>query len=148
MDATLHALGGLLIRAVPTFVLVLLLNFYLRVVFFKPMEKTLRARYDATEGSRKLAEETMQRAAARTAEYEAAMRAARAEVYEAQERRHEELQEHRAAQLKEVRARADQGVQKAKAELSSEVGAAKAALASQAEGLADQIARSVLRSAA
>ncbi len=148
MDATLHALGGLLLRALPTFVLVLLLNAYLKFVFFRPMEKTLQERYDATEGARKLAEEAMERAAARTAEYEAAMRSARAEVYEAQERLHEELQERRAAQLQEARASADAAVQKAKAELASEVESERSALASQAEGLSDEITLSILRSAA
>ena len=76
MDATLLALGGILLKAVPTFLLVILLNFYLKAVFFKPLEKVLRQRYEATEGARKLAAESMERAAARTAEYEAAMRAA------------------------------------------------------------------------
>jgi F-type H+-transporting ATPase subunit b len=148
MDATLHALGGLLLRAVPTFVLVLLLDFYLRVFFFKPFEKTLQERYDATEGARKLAEEALERAAARTAEYEAAMRAARAEVYEAQERFHEELQERRAAQIQTARERADAAVQKAKAEVANEVEAAKSTLGVQADDLADRIIRSILRSAA
>ncbi len=148
MDATLHALGGLLLRAIPTFVLVLLLNFYLRSVFFNPMAKTLKERYDATEGARKLAEQAMEHAAAKTAEYEAAMRAARAEVYEAQERVHEELQEQRAAQLQAARERANAAVQKAKDEMANEVETAKATLAGQAESLSDQITRSILRSAA
>src|ERR1035437_10711175 len=91
MDATLLALGGILLKAVPTFLLVLLLNFYLKAVFFKPLEKVLRERYEATEGARKLAAESMERAAARTAEYEAAVRAARAEVYQAQEQIHTQL---------------------------------------------------------
>ena len=56
------------------------------MIFFKPLEKVLRQRYEATEGARKLAEQSLERAAAKTAEYEAAMRAARAEVYQAQER--------------------------------------------------------------
>ncbi len=148
MDATLHALGGLLLRAVPTFVLVLLLNFYLRSFFFKPLEKTLKERYDATEGARKIAEQALERAAAKTAEYEAAMRTARAEVYETQERLHEELQERRAAQLQSAREGANAAVEKAKAGIASEVESAKADLGSQAEGLSDQIARSILRSAA
>ena len=78
MEATLHALGGILLRAVPTFLLVLLLNFYLKSAFFKPLQKIFDERYRVTEGARKLAEQSMERAAAKAAEYEAAMRAARA----------------------------------------------------------------------
>ena len=72
MADTLHALGGILLKAVPTFLLVLLLQFYLKKVFFQPLEKVLHTRYEATEGARKLAEQSLARAAARTAEYEAA----------------------------------------------------------------------------
>ena len=49
----LQALGGILLRAVPTFLLVILLHFYLKSIFFKPLENVLRKRYDATEGARK-----------------------------------------------------------------------------------------------
>ena len=77
MDKILHQLGELLLTALPTFFLILFLNYYLKFVFFKPLEKALRQRYDATEGARKLAEESLQRAAAKTAEYEATLRAAR-----------------------------------------------------------------------
>ena len=38
MDAMLHAFGGILLRAVPTFLLVVLLHFYLKSMFFKPMK--------------------------------------------------------------------------------------------------------------
>src|ERR1039457_7455677 len=46
MDATLHALGGILLKAVPTFRLVLALHFYLKSIFFKPLEKVLGQRYE------------------------------------------------------------------------------------------------------
>src|SRR3954452_6008069 len=82
MDAMLHALGGILLRAVPTFLLVVLLHFYLKSMFFKPLKKVLDQRYEATEGARKLAEQAMQEASARTAQYEAAVRAAKAEIYQ------------------------------------------------------------------
>src|SRR5664279_4370926 len=93
MEATLHALGGILLKAVHTFLLVVLLHFYLKAVFFKPLQKVLRQRYEATEGARKLAAESLERAASKTAEYEAAMRAARADAYQAQEQLHKRLKE-------------------------------------------------------
>jgi F-type H+-transporting ATPase subunit b len=148
MDATLHALGGILLKAVPTFLLVVLLQFYLKYVFFRPMEKVLRERYEATEGARKLAEESMGRAAARTAEYEAAMRAARAEAYQAQEQIHKELQERHAADLAEARRRSEAVIQEAKSALAADVEAAKSSLAGDAEALANQIAEAMLRRSA
>jgi F-type H+-transporting ATPase subunit b len=148
MDATLHALGGILLRAVPTFLLVILLNFYLKKVFFRPLQKILQERYDATGGARKLAAETAERASARAAEYEAAMRAARAEIYQTQERLHQELQERHAAGAAEARARADAAVAQAKAQLAAGVEAAKATLAADVDSLAGRIVESLLRKSA
>lgn len=145
MDATLHALGEILLRAVPTFLLVLLLHFYLKSVFFKPLERVLEKRYEATEGARKLAAESLERAAARTAEYEAAMRAARAEVYQAQERLHKRLLDQESAQLAESRHEADQLVTAARELLAHDVEQARLSLARDAELLANQITETILR---
>jgi F-type H+-transporting ATPase subunit b len=148
MEDTLHALGGLLLRSVPTFVLVILLNFYLKAVFFKPMEKVLRQRYEATEGARKLAEQSLERAAAKTAEYEAAMRAARAEVYQAQDQLHKQLQDRESAGIASARQRTDLAAREAKAQLARDVEQAKAVLGRDSDALADQIAESILRRSA
>jgi F-type H+-transporting ATPase subunit b len=149
MDATLHALGEILLKAVPTFLLVLLLHFYLKAIFFKPMESVLKKRYEATDGARKHAALSLERAAAKTAEYEAAMRAARSEVYLAQERLHKRLQEEQAATVKEARQSTERLVNQAKAQLATEVEAAKKQLAGQSDALADEIATVLLgRSAA
>ena len=145
MEATLHALGGILLKAVPTFLLIVLLHFYLKGVFFKPLQKVLRQRYEATEGARKLAAESLDRAAAKTAEYEAAMRAARAEIYQAHEQLHKRLQEGESAQLTAARRRAEAAVAEAKTQLSGDVEAAKARLALESDRLANQIAESILR---
>jgi F-type H+-transporting ATPase subunit b len=145
MEATLHALGGILLKAVPTFLLVVLLHFYLKGVFFKPLQKVLRQRYEATEGARKLAGESLEHAAAKTAEYQAAMRAARAEIYQAQDQLHKRLQEGEFAELAAARQRAEAAVQEAKTQLAGDVEAAKAGLARDSELLANQIAESILR---
>ena len=55
MEATLHALGGIIIRAIPTFMLVILLYFFLKYAFFQPLDRILKARYEASEGARKRA---------------------------------------------------------------------------------------------
>ena len=148
MDVILHQLGQLLLRAIPTFVLIVLLQFYLKRMFFRPLEAVLHQRYEATEGARKAAEESLARASAKTAEYEAAMRAARSEVYQAQERLHKELQERQAAQVAEARQRADAAVKAAKADLARDVEAAQVSLAKETEVLANQIADSILRRSA
>jgi F-type H+-transporting ATPase subunit b len=145
MDDTLRALGEILLKAVPTFLLVVFLHFYLKKVFFQPMEKMLHQRFDATEGARKLAEQSLARAAARTAEYEAAIRAARSEIYQAQEKFYKELQDSQAAQILAARHSAETAVHEAKAQLASDVEAAKLSLAQSSEKLAADIAESILR---
>ena len=145
MGGTLQALGQILLHAVPTIILLLLLYFYSKYMFFKPMERVLRQRYEATEGSRKMAEEALQSAAARTAEYEAALRAARSEVYQAQEVLHRELQERETAQLAAARQAAEAALKEARDRLALDVEQAKIALSRESDSLAAQIAESILR---
>ena len=141
----LHALGGILLRAVPTFLLVILLHFYLKSVFFKPLEKVLHQRYEATEGARKLAEQSLQQAAAKTARYETELRATKAAMYQAQEQLHKQLEEREAAAVSDARTRADAAVNLAKTQLAADVEAAKTSLAADSESLAGQIAETILR---
>lgn len=144
MDAILQALGGLLLKAVPTFVLVVLLTIYLKHVFFKPLARVLDERYRATEGARKLAQESLERASAKTAEYEEAMRRARAEVYQAQDEMRRRLAAERAEQVAQARARAEQAVGEARAQLAADADQARRSLAAEADSLAAQIADAVL----
>jgi F-type H+-transporting ATPase subunit b len=149
MEETLHALSGILLRAIPTFVLVIVLHFFLKYSFFRPLERVLKARYEASEGARRRAEEMVALAAAKTSEYEAAMRAARAEVYQAQEELHGKLEEERKAGVAAARASADEAIQQAKRQLAADVEAAKKELAQESDAMAVQIADVVLgRSAA
>jgi F-type H+-transporting ATPase subunit b len=148
MEATLQQLGGILLRALPTFFLVILLNFYLKAVFFKPLQKVLQQRYEATEGARLLAQKSLEQAAGKTAEYEAAMRAARAEVYQAQEQVHRRLQERATAELTTARKRAGAAIEQAKQDLHKDVAEVKADLDRDSEVLANQIAESILRRSA
>ena len=145
MEATLHALGQILLQAIPTFVLVILLHFYLKAVFFRPMKKVLHQRYEATEGARKLAEESLERAAAKTAEYEAALRKARSEVYEGFERIHKDLQEQHESEMRAARKEAEATVSQARADLAKDVEAAKDGLSRESELLANQIVEAILR---
>jgi hypothetical protein len=42
MDASINALGGILLKAIPTVILLLFVHLYLKLVFFKPLEEVLR----------------------------------------------------------------------------------------------------------
>jgi F-type H+-transporting ATPase subunit b len=145
MDAMLHALGRILLGAVPTFLLVILLHFYLKSMFFKPLEKVLAQRYAATEGARKAAEQSLEQAAAKTAQYEAQLRAAKAAMYQAQEELHKQLQDREAAAVAEARKKADAAVKVAAAQLAADVEVAKTSLAADSDMLADRIAETILR---
>jgi F-type H+-transporting ATPase subunit b len=145
MDKTLHQLGGILLNGIPTFVLVLLLNVYLRFVFFKPLEKTLAERYNMTDGARKAAAAALASADTRIAEYQDALRAARADVYEGQEKINRQLQQQQTAELQKAYAEADIMLREARAAITKEVEVARQELAVQSDILADQIATSLLR---
>ncbi|MEO8595263.1 MAG: hypothetical protein ABI759_18220 [Candidatus Solibacter sp.] len=141
----LQALGGILLRAVPTFLLVVLLHFYLKSVFFKPLEKVLHERYQATEGARQSAEKSLADAAAKTAHYEAELLKAKTQMYQSQERLSRELQDREVAAVAEARKNAEAAVRQAKAELAAEVEAARTSLAADSDALANQIADTILR---
>ena len=145
MDETLRALGEILLRAIPTFILVVLLHFYLKFIFFKPLQKVLRQRYEATEGARKLAEASLAKAAEKAAEFEAALRAARGETYKELEQMRRGLQDERAAGVREARVRAESAVAQAKAALAAEVASLKKTLEADSDTLADRIANKILR---
>jgi F-type H+-transporting ATPase subunit b len=148
MEETLRQLGGILLRAVPTFILVVLLHLYLKYIFFKPLGRVLQERYDATEGARKLADESLARASQKAADYEAALRAARSETYKELEQLRLQLQDDRAATVKEARARAESAIAQAKASLGAEVELLKRDLQAEAGALADRIATKILGRAA
>ncbi len=145
MDKIVHQLGELLLTALPTFLLLIFLTLYLKSMFFAPLEKVLRQRYDATEGARKLAEQSLERAEAKTAEYEATLSAARSEIYQAQEKAFKEFQERAAGQIAEARKRADEAIREAKRQLAEDAETAKASLSKDSDALANQIADSILR---
>ncbi len=145
MDALLHDLGQLMLKALPTFLLVVALNFYLKYIFFKPLEKVLQRRYDATEGARKLAVEALDRAAAKTEQFEAALRAARSEVYQAQEQAHRQLADRQAAELLAARQHAEELVREAQRQLAADAEVLKRELAAGSDALANEIADSILR---
>lgn len=145
MDATLNALGQLLIQALPTFFLVLLLHFYLKSVFFEPLGRVLAERKEATEGAREKAAEALARANAKAAQYEEQIRVARADLYRDQEEQRRLWRDEQAAQIVDARRRADEAITAAKAQLTAQAEEMKGQLGAQTESLAQRITESVLQ---
>jgi F-type H+-transporting ATPase subunit b len=145
MDATLNAVGQLLVQALPTFFIVLLLHFYLKQVFFKPLARMLAERSDATAGARKKAAEALERAAAKTAAYEEQIRAARNEIYREQEEQRRRWRDEQAAQVAGARKNAEALVAEAKASIAAEAQNARQALSGETQVLADRITAAVLQ---
>jgi F-type H+-transporting ATPase subunit b len=144
MEATLHALGRIVLFGLPTSCLVILLCIYLKIMYFKPFQKMLAARYEATEGARKAAEESLARAAAKAAEFDAALQQARHEIYSEQEQYLKKLRDQQAAESEAARQAAEARLKQAREELAADAAAARASLASQADLLASQIADAIL----
>jgi F-type H+-transporting ATPase subunit b len=145
MAATLNALRDILLKAIPTFLLVLFLHFYLKKIFFNPLERIIRQRYEATEGARLEAMASLQEAEAKTAEYQAALREARAEIYREQEAARKQWRQEQDSAARNARAEAVSRVEAAKAGLAAEAEQARLRLATEGQDLASRIAETILR---
>ncbi len=145
MDATLDALYNIILRGLPTFFLVLLLHFYLKSTFFKPIEKVLRDRFDATVGARKKAAESVARAEQKAAEYEGAIRHARTEIYKVNEEKRKALAAEITARFADEKKAAETKLAEAKVVVATEVAAARQGLLAETESLAETITTSILR---
>jgi len=144
MDAVLDALGGLLLKALPTFILFFGLHFYLKLVLYRPLDRVLGQRWQATEGARRAAAESMTRAEQRTAEYEEALRRVRAEIAREQEQARERLRQEQRTALAAARKRTAALIDEAKARLATEAEQARQALEADSEALAEQITTALL----
>lgn len=144
MDAILSALGGLLLRAVPTFLLLIALHFYLKLVFYRPLDKVLASRRSATEGAREQAQASLELADRKSAEYEAALKSARGEMYKEQEEARRLRRARQAAAVEESRRSASELVKQARAQIAAEAAQASQSLQGESERLAGEIAEAIL----
>ncbi|MBI4904262.1 MAG: hypothetical protein HY820_11535 [Acidobacteria bacterium] len=144
MDDTINALGGILLNAVPTLLLLIFLYIYLKSVFFTPMERVLRERDDATKGARRSAQESLTKAEAKAAEYEETLRQARNEVYKEQEEIRKRLKAQQDVHIAEAARQSKSSVQAAKDALAAEVASARAGLEAESRMLASRIADTIL----
>ncbi len=144
MDSTLQALGGILLRAVPTLLLVVLLHLYLKRMFFRPLEEVLRNRREATEGAREAAEAALRLASEKAAEYQAALDSARAGIYKDQEETRRRWLDEQARRIEEARHANQRSIAQAKEEIAAQIEAARLELVPASRELAGQITQVLL----
>jgi F-type H+-transporting ATPase subunit b len=144
MDKTLHDLGGIVLNGLPTFFLVLILAFFVKFLYLKPLEKVLAERFRLTEGARKAAEESLQNADAKVAEYQDKLNNARNEIYQEQAAFLQKLHAEQTELAHAVRTESDTRVAAIKLSIAKEADTAREGLESQADALATQIADVIL----
>jgi F-type H+-transporting ATPase subunit b len=145
MDATLHALVGLLIKSIPTIIFFILLTFYLKYVYFKPIERILEQRKQATEGVRDIARRASEAADKKTSEFEHALRIARAELHQEYEALRQKWAQEEADAIARARAEAARQIEDAKRQIAQEVERAQSELDLRVEDLSRQVVNSLLR---
>jgi F-type H+-transporting ATPase subunit b len=144
MGQTLQALGGILLQAIPTICLLLIVHFYLKFVFFRPLREILDKRRVATEGARESAAAMLQKAAEKADALEAALRQARDQIYQENEATRRQWIDEQTSRLEEARRQSRELIHKAKQELDAQSVVAKKSLEATAESLAEEITRSLL----
>lgn len=145
MDETLHALGGLLIKSVPTIIFFGVLAFYLQRVLFKPLAQILEERRRATEGVRDIARRANEAADKKTSEFEHALQIARNELHQEFEALRQKWTEEQAEAIARARAEADEQIEDAKRQIAAEAARAQAELDSRVGPLSEQIVNSLVR---
>lgn len=144
MEQTLLALGGILLKAIPTVVLLLILHLYLKFMFFRPLGEVLAKRREATEGALESAEAILKQASEKAAAIEGELRKAREEIYQEQEEMRKRWIGEQTVKLDEARRQSRELIHQAKQELEAGTAAGKRELAATTDALAEQIARALL----
>jgi F0F1-type ATP synthase membrane subunit b/b' len=144
MEQTLQALTEILLKAIPTIIILVILHQFLKAVLFAPTEKMLKERDALTHGARKSAEESLANAERKTQEYEAQFRDAKAVVYKEQEETRRKWLADQGEQMARAKADADTRLAAVKKEIVADAAAARVELQQSSQTLADQIATSLL----
>src|ERR1041385_1435540 len=137
MQETLNALGGILLKAIPTVILLIILHFYLKAVLFGPLDRVMQKRRELTEGARKIAEDSLAAATRKAEEYEAKLRDARAAVYKQQEEIRKRWLEEQSQQVAEARARSEATVKSAREAIAADAASARETLEDSTSGNRD-----------
>jgi F-type H+-transporting ATPase subunit b len=147
MDEILRQLGGYLLGAIPTIVLLLMVFAAYRALVHRPLARVLAERHSRTEGAMERARADIAAAEAKAADYEQRLREARTALFKAQEARRKQALEARTAALAEARAHAHKQVAQAREAMEKDKVSAQDRLQLEAGRLADEIIRAILRPA-
>jgi F-type H+-transporting ATPase subunit b len=139
-------LGGLLLGAVPTVILLLTLYALYQLLVHRPLQRVLVQRRALTEGAMEQAQAGIAAAENKAREYEQKLRAARQSLFRSLEAELQNARLVREQALDEARLRAEEQLQKARGELQQQVAEAKAKLTADAGQLASRIAATVTAS--
>ena len=145
MEATLNALGDLLVKAIPTVIFFIILTVYLKAILFRPLAKIFEERRKATEGVRELAQRAFEAADKKSSEFEHALQIARAELHREREAMRRRWTEEQEQEIAKARAEAERQIEDAKRQIAEEVQKAQSQLDANVEDLSKQIVSSVLR---
>ena len=144
MQETIRQLGDLLLSSLPTLFLFIVLVLAYQFLVQGPLSRTLKERRARTSGAVEEANKAIAAAEAKTADYAARLRQARAEVFRVREQRLQQWAQERDSALDVARKSALQQVLEAKVGLEAEAAAARKALLTGIDQLAEQVLRAVL----
>ena len=144
-QAILDALRDYFLGAVPTIALVLLTSVAYNFMVYRPLNRVLEERRERTAGALARAQADIAAAEEKAGEYERRLREARQAVFKAQEARRKLILQSRDAALAEARIQADVTMRAAQVELESEKAEAKVHLQAEAEKLANDVIRTILK---
>jgi F-type H+-transporting ATPase subunit b len=125
-------------------VLLLIVHFYLKWMFFRPLRDVLAKRRAATTGLRESAQALLAKAEEQAKSIAARLETAREEIYQEQEESRRRWITEQTERLEAARHQARELIHQSKLQLEAETATAKRELAATADSLADQIARSLL----
>ncbi|HVP43747.1 MAG TPA: hypothetical protein VMS96_09955 [Terriglobales bacterium] len=145
MEETLRQVGGLLLGAIPTIILFVILYAAYRVIVHNRLMQVLGERRARTEGAIEKARADVAAADAKTAEYEQRIREAKLALYKAQQQRRQQALERRSKLIAEARGAAEGQVRAAKQALEQDAAAARTRLQTEAEALAREVIRTILK---
>jgi F-type H+-transporting ATPase subunit b len=144
MNEILNQLGGLVLGAVPTMVLMLLLVVSYGLLVRRPMERVLNQRRARTTGAVEEAQKAIAQAETRTAAYEDKLRKARAEILASREQKLKQWSVERDQALAGARAATVEKVKAAKGEIEQSVAIARLQIDGTSAELSEQVLRAVM----
>jgi F-type H+-transporting ATPase subunit b len=148
MGGVLSQLAQLFIQTIPTVIFVFILYLILSRFFFRPLTAVLKKREEETQGAMARAREGAATAEEKARQYEASFQAARQETYRDREAARRSILEDREATLKRAQQQSEALLSEAQASLAAEVARSKQELQSLCQSLGQQIAETILGSAA